>query len=149
MKIALANEVDMQRNFDEMHSVMKNLLDRFYHERRGCSSCHIFPVSNQTSPEFQRAPVATSFWTLVQIRDAEFGKHALVSTSQLNATSILSSICTTQSTIKFARRSKIVSTRRSELLLSGRAVPVIRVTRVYSTPNGSRVIFVYSSTRYQ
>ena len=35
--------------------------------------------------EFKRALVATRLWTLVQIRDAEFGKRALVSTSQLNA----------------------------------------------------------------
>jgi len=34
MKIELANEVDVQRNFDEMYSVMKNLLERFYPERR-------------------------------------------------------------------------------------------------------------------
>jgi len=34
MKIELANEVDVQRNFDEMYSVMKNLLDRFYPDRR-------------------------------------------------------------------------------------------------------------------
>ena len=48
-------------------------------------------VSNHTSPEFKLALVATRLWTLVQIRDAEFGKRALVSTSQLNA-SLLSCI---------------------------------------------------------